>query len=593
MPYPDLQSYLQELERRGDLRRVKAPVDPNLEITEIYTRVIREDGPALFFERVEGSRYPLVANLFGSARRVRLALGMEPDAFGEAFVALIQQLNPPSLKALWRNRSTLLRVRSARQKLVSRALSQQVVEQPGDFSTLPVTKSWPDDGGRFLTWPIVLTRSLKTGRSNMGVYRMHVYGNNTAGMHWQLSKGGGLHYFEAEERDQPLHVAVVLGGDPVLILASILPLPESLEEIMFAGLLRGKPTDMARAKTLDVTVPANAEFILEGIVPQRERAMEGPFGDHLGHYSDAAPFPVFHLQAVTHRKDPVFPAAIVGKPPQEERYWGETSQALMKPFLKLLRPEVSDLWPYYATGFHNLLVVSTKTRFTKEPMRTALGLLGEGQLALTKCLILVDADVNVRDFNAVLRAMREHFTPERDFTLLSNVSLDTLDFTSYTMHLGSRMVIDATAKRETLLQQSRGERVSPGLRADPASIWPGIRQWRLLEDTMLVVQIEHPAREGLQRLVRAEPMQGLKMIVAVSPDVQLANADSLLWGIFTRYDPARDIVFSSSTLAGVQPVHHGVMGIDATWKPGYPKPLTMTDEVVRKVDARWKDYWSG
>ena len=589
MAYSDLQSFLAALERQGELRRIRVPVDPELEITEIYSRVVREQGAALLFERVQGSPYSLVINLFGSPRRVELALGAEPGAFGESVVKSIEQLNPPSLKALWRNRKLLLRLRAGRTTLSRRPLSQQVVERPGDLTQFPALKCWPHDGGRFLTWPLVLTRSPATGRSNLGVYRMQVYSPQTTGMHWQLGRGGGFHYAEAEECGEPLEAAVVLGGDPALMLASVLPLPEGLEELMASGLLRGKPTPMVPGKTIHGLVPASAEFVLEGAVPPHERATEGPFGDHFGHYSEAAPFPVFHLRAITRRRKPVFPAAVVGRPPQEERFWGEMAQQLLRPFVRLLHPEVTDLWAYEQAGFTNLLVVSVRKRYGKEPFKTALSLLGEGQLSLTKCLVLVDPDVAVRDFRAVLRAVRRNFNPESDFMLLSRVALDTLDFTSFTMPQGSRMVLDATTKERAQPVEASGTQV---LRADPQALCPEIRRWRLLEDTLLAVQVEHSSsREVLSRLVNAEELRDVKLVAAVSPDVDLDDDNALLWGIFLRFDPARDLLFTQATMTGVQPAYRGVMGIDATWKPSYPKVLTMDPEVVRTVDRRWKAYW--
>ncbi|MBM3946458.1 MAG: UbiD family decarboxylase, partial [SAR202 cluster bacterium] len=537
MPYLDLQSFITDLERHGQLRRIAAPVDPQLEITEVYSRVVRERGPALLFENVQGSSFPLVINLFGSERRVRLALGIEPGALGESIVKAVQDLMPPSPGALWRNRTTLLRLRSARTTRVRNPVSQQVVDRPGDLTTLPALKCWPRDGGRFLTWPLVLTRSPRTGRSNLGVYRMQVYSPTEAGLHWQVAKGGGFHYTEAEERNEPLEVAVVLGGDPALMLASVLPLPETLEELLFAGLLRGKPTPMTFGKTMRGLVPANAEFVLEGVARPLDRRLEGPFGDHLGHYSEAAPFPVLHLRAVTRRRSPVFPAAIVGAPPQEERLWGETSQALLKPFLRLLRPEITDLWAYYEGGFVNLLVASTKARFGKEPLRTALWLLGEGQLSLAKWVVMVDPDVDVQDFRAVLRAMRANFRPESDFWLVSGAALDSLDFTSYRMHLGSRMVMDATTKPgpdeplEATLPPvvpdadqdvGRAVRQSP-LQVDPKALCPEITRWRLVEDAMLAVQMDFPARGVLERLVASGGLQGVKVVAAVSMDVDLED----------------------------------------------------------------------
>jgi 4-hydroxy-3-polyprenylbenzoate decarboxylase len=369
------------------------------------------------------------------------------------------------------------------------------------------------------------------------------------------------------------------------MLSAVLPLPEGLEELAFSGLMRGAPTRMVKAKSLSLAVPANAEFVLEGTVPPQERVQEGPFGDHFGHYSDPAPFPVFHVQTVTHRRNPIYAAAVVGKPPQEDRAMGDATQEVMRPLVGLVQPEVRDLWAYFEAGFHNLLVISVESRYTKEPMKTALGLLGNGQVSLTKCAILVEAGVNVRDFSAVLEEVRRFFRPEHDFLLLPRVPLDTLDFTSFTMHLGSKMVLDATRTGK------QAEPVELVPLPDPRSVCPEIQDWRLLGKTLLVVQVREGAQEAITRLQHAQEFQGLKLLAAVSPDVDLQDQTSLLWGIFTRFDPARDIRFPRMEMIGAAPVYGGAMGIDATWKLGYPEPLAMTQEIVEKVDRRWEEYW--
>ena len=584
MAFTDLQHFLRHLQDQGDLRRITVEVDPELEITEIATRVIREGGPALLFENVKGSPYPLAINILGSARRIEMALGKEPGRAGADLVSFAERVMPPSPKNLWSLKGEGLRLLLAtRPKRVRQAIDQEVVEAP-DLSSLPALKCWPMDGGRFITYPLVLTRSPVNGRSNLGIYRIQVHGPDAAGLHWQIQKGGGFHYAEAEERRQPLPVAVVLGGDPVLMLAGVLPLPEGIEELLFAGVLRGSPTPMVRAKTMDTWVPANAEFILEGVVPPAERLPEGPFGDHFGHYSAQAPFPVLRLKTVTHRRRPVYPATVVGKPPQEDRYLGDAAQEFLNPLIKLIRPEVEDLWAYYETGFVNLLVASVRTRYTKEPMKTALGLFGEGQLSLSKCIILVGPGVNVRSFKDVLAQVRQHFDAERDFLLLPRVPLDTLDFTSFTMHLGSKMVIDATPK-------GRPPREQRPLGADPRAIAPEIAEWRLVADTLLAVKLRGNARGALEKLAAAPPLQHLKIIAGVGEDVDLNDEVSLLWGIFTRFDPSRDVLFSDMRLIGASPVYRGPMAIDATYKTGYPPPLEMDPAIVRRVDQRWKDYF--
>jgi 4-hydroxy-3-polyprenylbenzoate decarboxylase len=343
---------------------------------------------------------------------------------------------------------------------------------------------------------------------------------------------------------------------------------------------------MVPARTLSLRVPASAEFVLEGIVPPGRREMEGPFGDHFGHYSGAAPFPVFHVRRVTRRRNPIYPAAVVGKPPQEDRYLGDAAQEMLTPLIKVLHPELRDLWAYYEAGFHNLLVASVEVRFTKEAMKTALGLLGQGQLALTKVVVLVGPDVNVRDFEAVLRAVQRHFNPGEDFALIPRAPLDSLDFTGVRMHYGSKMILDATPKAD----QPPAGQPAP-MTIDPSAACRQVRSWRLLADTLLAVQVEGDGRTALQELLGLEGLGGVRMVAAVSPDVHLENDSELLWGIFTRFDPARDVLFQEVELRGAWPVYRGRLGIDSTFKEGYPEPLTMTDEIQRKVDQRWEEYW--
>lgn len=587
MPFSDLQSFLRELESHKELKRVSVEVDPELEITEIVTRVVREEGPALLFEKVKGSPYPLVINLFGSMKRIELALGCPPAKLGEDLLRLAQAVQPPSFIKLWKERRTLARATSMRVKGKWSAPSQQICEEPA-LDQLPVLKCWPEDAGRFITFGLVLTQHPGTAVRNVGLYRLQLFSSRTTGMHWQIQKGGGFHYTEAEKRGQALPVAIVIGSDPYLAMAAVAPLPEGMDEIAFSGFLRRKPMALTNAKTIPLKVPAEAEFILEGQVPLHERQMEGPFGDHFGHYSNAAPYPVFHVNTVTRRKNPVYMATVVGKPPQEDRYIGDAMQEVMGPLIRMIRPEVKDLWAYYEAGFHNLLVASVTQRYGKEAMKTALGLLGEGQLSLTKCLVLVDAQVNVRDFHAVLQAIEQNFDVSEDVLVLPGVPLDTLDFTSFTMNLGSKMIIDATRKPKTRPARK------PGLNA-ASYRWlkeqdPRILGWKLWEDALLVVQVRQEGRKILENLVKGAALQGVKIVAVVSPDIDLEDRVQTIWGIFTRFDCARDVVFTHTELVGPTVRYEGRLGIDATWKTGYPKALQMPDEVREKVTARWTSY---
>ncbi|MGE5230339.1 MAG: UbiD family decarboxylase [Deltaproteobacteria bacterium] len=585
MTFPDLQSYVAELERTGQLRRVTAEVEARLEVSEIVQRVVREEGPALLFERVRGAAFPLVMNLFGSRRRIELALGRHPEEIGRELLGAVQGLNPPSLGALWRTRGVLARARFMRPRVVRAAPAQAVVEAPA-LTRFPNVTGWPRDGGPFITFGPTLTEAPGSRRRNFGLYRLQVFDDTTTGMHWQSMKGGRGHHYEAERLGRPLPTAVVLGGDPILMLSAILPLPEDMDELAFAGFLRGSPTRMVRATSMDMLVPAGAEFVLEGEVAAGERRMEGPFGDHFGHYSEAAQFPVFHVRRVTRRRAPLYPASVVGRPPQEDKYMGIAAGEMIGPLIRVINPNVVDLYAYDDAGFHNLLAVALKERHPKEVLKTALALLGTGQLALTKVAVMLREDVPVRSFSALLRELWYRFEPEERMLLLPIGALDTLDYTSYVMHVGSKLVLDAAGDPVT-------DQPPPRAVADPGGFDRRIAGHRLLDGGFLAVAVRAEPRSVLEGLVRWEGLGPVKFVVAVSEDVDLMSESGLLWGIFTRFDPARDMIFARQAFVGARPVYGGRIGIDATWKTGYPLPLTMPDEVVRLVDRRWGEYFPG
>ena len=581
MSFSSLRSFLNFLESKGDLRRVKVEVDPHLEITEIVTRVVKGDGPALLFENVKGSSFPLAVNILGAKRRVEWVLGIPPAELGASLVKLAQDLPNFSFKKFFGHRLLLKRLLKSGVKRRSTAPVQEVIEEP-NLDQLPFLFCWPKDGGRFGTLGLIFTQSPGTKIRNVGIYRMHVYSSTTTGMHYQIQKGGGFHYFECEQLGVPQEVAVVCGADPALILSAVAPLPEGIDEVRLAGFLRQGATRMVKTKTLSLEVPAEAELVIEGVCPPKERRDEGPFGDHFGHYSHPAPFPVFQAKKITRRKDAIFTASIVGKPPQEDRWMGDAVQEVLGPLIKLMHPEIEDMWSYYQAGFHNLLVVSVTNRFAKEGVKTALSLLGQGQLGLTKAAVLVSAGVNVKNFRAVLREMAANFDPAEDFLLLPGVPLDTLDFTSFKMNLGSKMILDATRKAGSVPSSEK-----PKL--DWLKSMPGVEEFVLLENCLLVVKTKSDGRRLAEDLVQKLDVP-VKLVAAVSPDVNLQGEENLLWGIFTRFDCARDIVFTSAQLVGAAPVYRGVLGIDATFKSGYPPPVEMDADVVKKVDARWSEY---
>ena len=613
MHFQTLGDFARYLESVGELRRVKVEVDPYLEITEIATRALKENRPAILFEQVKGSQYPVVVNTLASYRRCELALNKHPEQLGEELVNFMMDALPPKPSALLKHKSILKRFLKTPNKSVSSAISQEIVEPP-NLDELPILTCWPDDGGRFVTLPQVVTYDPRNGKRNMGMYRMHVFDKQTTGMHWQIQKGGGFHYYQAEKLGRDFELAVAIGTDPALLLATIAALPEGIDEAMFAGFLRGRRTEFVNAKSISIQVPANAEFILEGVVPVRERRMEGPFGDHFGHYSHASEFPVFHVKKVTRRRNAVYPATVVGIPPMEDKWLGDATQMILAPLVRLIHSEITNMWAYYEAGFHNLLVVAVDQRYQKEAMKTALGLMGMSQLSLTKCIILVPDGVNVRDFDAVMKCVRDNFDPHYDFVMIPKVPLDTLDFTSYTMNLGSKMILDATQKsvrgsrfgvRESH-EQTMKSRIE-NLR----SIDRRISEARLVHDALLLVKVgllsseAHsdnstpqpptpnlaPGFQILQKLVSLPEFSTIPLIAAVSDDVDLRDKESYIWGVFTRFDCERDVIFTEQKLHGISPIYKGAMGIDATWKEGYPKPLRMADDVKKRVEDRWESYW--
>ncbi|GJQ24201.1 menaquinone biosynthesis decarboxylase [Candidatus Brocadia sapporoensis] len=584
-----LQDFIRYLEKTGELIRIKTEVDARLEVVEISIRALREGMPALLFENVRGFRFPLAMNVLASEKRIELALGKHPDQLGNELITFMEEALPPKPKLFFKHPGIVKRLFCTLPKTIARPPSQQVISNP-NLNELPITTSWPEDGGRFITLPQVFTCDPRTGKRNVGMYRMQVFDEKTTGMHWQIQKGGGFHYYQAKKMQKEFQIAVALGTDPALLLATVAALPEGIDEVMFSGFLRGKRTRMAKGKTISMLVPADAEFILEGTVHLSELRMEGPFGDHFGHYSNAAEFPVFHINVITHRRNPIYPATVVGRPPMEDKYLGNATQQILGPLIRLIHPEIHDLWAYYEAGFHNLLVVSVEERYRKEAMKTALSVMGEGQLSLTKCIITVSEDVNPRDFHAVLKAIRENFDPAYDFIMIPKVPLDTLDFTSYKMNLGSKMIIDATRDESRNAIQKDGLRLSDFERLMKI-IDTRIMDWKILDETLLVVTVPDNGKEIVAKLTKSPEIIGPKIIAAVSPDVNIHDLEQTIWGIFTRFDAERDIVFTQEKLVGVSPIFRGKMGIDATWKTGYPLPLVMPDEIIDKVNKRWDTYW--
>src|SRR5829696_4660874 len=439
--HASLRTFLELLNRENEVITIKAEVDPYLELAEIHRRVIAEGGPAMLFERVKGSKFPVVTNMFGTERRIDLAFGSKPEALVRDMVHIAESILPPKPAELWKHRSVALDLLKLGTRNTSRSPVTQVVDHPARLDELPVLTTWQEDGGPFITLPLVYTENPITKKHNLGIYRIQVYDAHTTGLHWQIQKGGGFHYNEAERLNQPLPVTVFLGGPPALILAAIAPLPEDVPELVLASLLAGQKLKMTRNPLDGHRLVAEAEFALVGHAPPHERRPEGPFGDHYGYYSLRHDYPIFNVEAVFHRSDAIYPATVVGKPRQEDFFIGDYLQKLLSPLFPMVMPSVRDLWTYGETGFHSLCAAVVRERYSREALVSGFRILGEGQLSLTKFLILTDTPQDLSDFKSLFEHVLARARFESDLFIFSNISMDTLDYTSGKVNEGSKAIL--------------------------------------------------------------------------------------------------------------------------------------------------------
>ena len=453
MAYTDFQDFLNRLEREGELKRIRVPVDPHLEITEVSDRVMKmpDGGPALLFEKPTGKNFPLAINAFGSRRRMNMALGV---ADMEDIACEIEDLLKPEVpaggllgaaKEFLPKIQTLLKIPPRHDKGSGRCQEIIMQGEDVDLDKLPILHCWPDDGGRYITLPLVFTNDPNTGKRNVGMYRVQVFDKRTTGMHWQMHKVGAEHARGYAEKKQKIDVAIVLGGDPAITYAATAPLPPGIDEMLFAGFLRKQPVHLVKAKTVDLEVPADAEFVIEGQIDPGERRMEGPFGDHTGYYSLADMYPVVHVTAITHRRSPVYPCTIVGPPPMEDGWLGKATERLFLPLLRLTLPEVVDMNLPVEGIFHNIALISIKKRYPGHAFKVMHALWGLGQAMFTKMIFVFDADVDVQNVKECLWRLGNNIDPERD-TQIVRGPIDVLDHASRALGFGSKIGFDCTRK---------------------------------------------------------------------------------------------------------------------------------------------------
>jgi UbiD family decarboxylase len=584
---PDLRAFLAALERSGELVRVAAEVDRDLELAEIHRRVIAAGGPALLFERVTGSPYRVAANLFGTAARVERAFGPRPAALLAEVARLPHELLPPTLGKVWEKRGLFRDL--ARVGLKRRAGPVlERVDAPPRLTALPATKSWPRDGGRFLTLPLVYTEHPETGQSNLGMYRIQIHDDERTGLHVQIGKGGGFHLAAAEALGRPLPVVINAGGPPAAILAAIAPLPENVPEMLLASLVLGGRLGVARTEHSPLPVLADAELALVGEVAPGARRPEGPFGDHYGYYSEAHDYPLFRCRAILHRRDAILPITVVGKPRQEDFFLGDHLQELLAPLMPLAMPGVRDLWSYGETGYHSLAAAVVHERYKREAMASAFRILGEGQLSLTKFLIAVDRPIDLRDFRGVLAHVLARADFRTDLFLFANLSMDSLDYAGPTINQGSKGVL-----------LGLGEPVRDLPVAFTGAPPSEVRRVEVFAPGCLVV--EGPpyagagADPGAPARLAAAPAFAEWPLLVVTDDARRAarSVMNFLWTTFTRFDPAADVHAAKVELVHNHASFTPPVAIDARMKPWYPAELFCDPETAARVERRWREYFPG
>ena len=448
MAYKSLQHFVEVLERQGELVRIKEPVSPYLEITEITDRVSKKFGPALLFENVPGYDMPVLMNAFGSMKRMCLALEVGSlEEISAEILSFLEAEAPDTLIKKLKMLPKLARLANIFPKAVNRGACQEVIlrEEEVDLSKIPVLTCWPLDGGPFITLPLVITHHPETGKRNIGMYRLQVFDKQTTGMHWHRHKGGAQHYRVAERRGERLPVAVAIGADPATIYAATAPLPEDLDEMIFAGFLRQEPVEMVNCVSVPLMVPASSQIVLEGYVEPGERRVEGPFGDHTGYYSLPDDYPVFHVTTLTRRRQPIYPATIVGQPPMEDCFMAKATERIFLPLIQKTLPEIVDLNLPMEGVFHNLAFISIDKRYPGHARKVMHAIWGLGQMMFTKMILIFDREVDVQDLGQVLWRLGNNVDPRRD-VVFADGPVDALDHASPLPHYGSKMGVDCTRK---------------------------------------------------------------------------------------------------------------------------------------------------
>lgn len=590
MIYKDLQKYLEALEKKDLLHTIDVEVDSNLEITEIADRVSKNYGKALLFKNVKGSPYPLVINAMGTYERLNMGLGVNDlDEIANEIENYMNLSSYVTLMGKIKSIPKLAPLPFIFPRKVKHAPCQEVVEAP-NLHSLPILKCWPQDGGKYITLPLIFTKDPENGQQNVGMYRLQVYDEKTTGMHWHLHKDGKEIYEKYRRLGKKMPVSVAIGCDPTIIYSATAPLPKMIDEMIFAGYLKKRPVELVKCITNDIYVPAHAEFILEGYVDLEELRLEGPFGDHTGYYSLADYYPVFHIEKMTRKTNPVYPTTIVGKPPMEDCYLGKATERIFLPLMKIQCPEIVDMDFPLEGVFHNCAIVSIKKAFPKHVNKALFALWGLGQMMYTKMILIVDESVNVHDYQAVAAAVTKNVSQSSDL-IITEGPLDALDHASNRAFQGFRLGIDATAKLKLEQETSEADLTHSGTNDLSQSDLTDLT----LSNALEVIAFSKADGALVQTYMKEKSMQslhkGLNCLIVVDEWIDPAHFSTVSWKVFNNIDPSRDLIIHEDGKGGL------FVGIDATKKgPAdglmrpWPDDIEMSADIIELVNQRWSSY---
>ncbi len=576
----DLRSFIDLLRQENELLVIEEEVDPSLEIAEIHRRVIDKQGPALLFTKVRGSGFPVVTNLFGTGNRLDLAFGSKPQQFVRDIVNLAETIMPPTPSKLWQNRKLFLDASRIGLKKTRTAPILENCQSPARLDSLPLLTSWHSDGGPFVTLPLVYTEHPGGKGHNLGMYRIQRHDETTTGIHWQIHKGGGYHYYEAEKLNQPLPLTLYIGGPPALMLSAIAPLPEDIPELMLTSLLLGKKLPVIEDPRGGHRLVAEVEFAIKGSVPPHIRHPEGPFGDHYGYNSLQHDYPIFQVSHLYHRNKAIYPATVVGRPKQEDYFIGDYLQELLSPLFPLVMKGVRELKTFGETGFHCLAAARVSDRYPSEAFASGLRILGEGQLSLTKFLLLTDGAVSISDFGKLWCHVLERVRWDRDLFVFANVSQDTLDYTGPSVNKGSKAMLMGLGRDKIRDLPSAFSGTLPTGCSAPVAFLPG---------TLVIRGDSYRDTPDLaDRLAECAALKEWPVLVLVDDSgAATSSMQEFLWSFFTRFEPAADI-HGSATF--VQRFHVGLeppIVFDCRMKPWYTEILEVDSKTRQIVDEKF------